>query len=637
MKSRFATALKICIALVLALAIIIPGFRGSISTAQGEVSVKVSFPNDDKNVTTIGGKDYATPNSAFTLNYKITNGSGDNISKVTIEETLYDNNGNPASGTETITWETGIDAGGEKTLGGRRFTGKKDIPSYTIRYKILYMPEGGSELLPVKGGSGEKQISIVSSGIKVTYKANATGQVPIGQEVTYTVELKSTANVNIENIQIKDSVLGLLGEKSLLEPGASASFTKTFKLDKTTNSFPVLTYDDPLNPGKRTEQAAKEAGVEVKVEEKLVDKPLEIVGKANKTTIEPGEEVDFSLSVVNKGNRTLTKVRVVDWTGKEILARDSIAPGREGTVIYTGRIEPGKDYTFKATAVEEGTGRNVESVYTIKFDGLGANIEITNVVTPQDIAKGDMIRIEYTIKNTGQITLVNGVVEEPEFGQVGRFDELKPDQTETFSIEQVIESDTISHPKIFAKAKDTGWDYEFQGNPVDITINIEGTQPLLTIKLSSEPETLEEAGTVDLLCTVTNDGDSKIDNIELILNEREINIGSILSLEPGDQKTITFPGLDIEEDTSFTVTAKGVANDGEEVEFTSDAYEIIIGGEAEEEPVKNPKLVFLKNMLWVLAFLIIATVGGIIYLIRDVKRGGKKGIKIKKKKPAIKG
>ena len=119
----------------------------------------------------------------------------------------------------------------------------------------------------------------------------------------------------------------------------------------------------------------------------------------------------------------------------------------------------------------------------------------------------------------------------------------------------------------------------------------------MTIRLASEPESLSEPGNIDLVCTVINEGDVKIDNIELILNERSLYIGSILTLEPGDQETLTLPGLSIEEDTSFTVTAKGITYDGQEVEFTSESYEIKIGEEIpEEDKTENPKLSFLKKL-----------------------------------------
>ena len=129
---------------------------------------------------------------------------------------------------------------------------------------------------------------------------------------------------------------------------------------------------------------------------------------------------------------------------------------------------------------------------------------------------------------------------------------------------------------------------------------------------------------MDLICTVINEGNIRIDNIDLILNERDLSIGSILTLEPGDEETLTLAGLDIEENTSFTVTARGVTYQGEDVEFVSAPYEITIGGdETPQEPTQNPKISFLKKLLWVVAGLALATVGGMIYLLRDLKRGSK--------------
>lgn len=625
MESKLSKILKLIVSFTLIITMIIPGYGMKISIAQGEVTSSEYFVGDT--VVRKDGKDYTVPKSGFMLNYQIKNGSTSNISKIIIEETLHEENG--TAKTETITWELVIEVGEEKTFSGRRFVAQEGASAYKVSYNIKYVPEG-SDQPAITINSGEKWVHVISFGIDVTYKASTGGPISPGQEVTYTIELKSKASVNIENIQVADSVLGDMGVIPILAPGSTASLSKAFKLNQTTKSYPIVTYDDPLGSGERIKRAAESATLEVVVVEQQVEKPLEISGKVNKTTIRPNEEVDFSLSVVNKGNRPLKDVKLVDWSGKEVLTKDSLDPGREATVIYTVRVEPGVDYTFKATAVEEGTGRNIQATYTTKFTGIEAVLEISSTVTPEEIAAGDMVTIQYTLKNTGKTTMVDILVQEPEFGEVGRFAELKPGEVEIFSIEKQVEVDTFSQPRVYAKDKETGHDYEFQGNRVDIFINAIEAHPLLTLKITSEPRVLNEPGTVDLICTVINDGDIKIDNIELVLNERDLNIGSILTLEPGDQETLTLPGVTIEENTSFTVTARGITYDGQEVEFTSQPYEVEIGEEVPEEQVSNPKLAFLKRLLGVVVALAIATAGGIIYLIRDIKRGGKRKVRIRR-------
>ncbi|NLY61995.1 MAG: hypothetical protein GX054_10915 [Clostridiales bacterium] len=621
MKIKFSKAIKIFIFLLLILSIIFPGYVDSPSIAQGEVTSTEQLVGD--RVVIIDGRDYVAPQSDFMINYTINNGSDVNISQVIIKETLLGEE--VAVGGKRIIpeLEYPIAPGESRHFKGEKFKSKKDVSSYTLEYTIEYIEEGGSHAVPLK--SGKREISILSTDIDVTYSTSTKGPIPVGEEVTYTAELQSAATVPIENILVQDSVLGELGVVPVLEPGTKAVVSQTFKLDKTTKSHPILSFDDPMGINDKITRTVESATVEVEVEEKPVEKPLVISGRVNKSKVAPNEPVDFSLSVENKGNRALNNVKLVDWSGKEVLFKDILAPGKEATVIYTARVEPGVDYTFKATAVEEGTGRNVQDTYSVNFSGIAAELQITNRVTAEDIAVGDVVTIEYSLKNTGETTMVDIVVEEPEFGEVARFSELQPGQEETFSTEQIIEQDTSSHPRVYAKDKVTGNAYEFHGDFIEILINAIESHPLLTLRLTSEPETLSEPGTVDLVCTVINEGDIKIDNIELILNERTLYIGSILTLEPGDQETLTLPGLSIEEDTSFTVTAKGITYDGQEVEFTSEPYEIKIGEDIpEEEKAENPKLSFLKKLLGVIIALAIATAGGMVYLIRDLRKGGKK-------------
>lgn len=625
MKIKLSNMIKILISLMLIISIIFPSYMNSTSIAQGEVTSSEELVGDG--VNKIDGKYYVPPQSDFMINYTINNGRDINITQIKVNETLI--GGDRDRVPETIFQpDKPIVPGQSNTFSGEKFKAEKGVTSYTLKYTIEYMEEGSNHWIPLK--SGQQEISILSTDIKVIYKASTGGPITPGQEVTYTAELQSVATVPIENILVEDSVHGEIGVIPVLNPGDKATVSKAFKLDKTTKSYPILTFDNPLDYNRRTVHA-ENAFLEVVVEEQQVEKPLVIQGQVNKTRIAPNEQVDFSLSVINKGNRALTNVKLVDWTGKEVLYKDALAPGKEATVIYTARVEPGVEYTFKATAVEEGTGRNVQDTYTANFTGIEAEIQIINRVTPEEIAVGDVVTIEYVLKNTGKVTMVDIVVEEPEFGEVASFTELKPGQEETFSIERIIEHDTSSHPRVYAKDKETGHSYEFHGDFIEILINTVEAHPLLTIRLASEPEVLSEPGNVDLICTVINEGDIKIDNIELILNERSLYIGSILTLEPDDQETLTLPGLSIEEDTSFTVTAKGITYDGQEVEFTSEPYEIKIGEEIPEEKAENPKLSFLKRLLGVVIALAIATAGGMVYLIRDLRRGDKKKVTGKKK------
>jgi len=630
-KIKLSNMIKISISLMLIISIIFPSYMNSISIAQGEITSTEQFAGS--RVVIIDGKAFATPQSDFMINYTINNGSSTNISQIKVSETLIGGD-RDRDGKTIFQPDKPIMPGQSNTFSGEKFKAEKGVTSYTLKYTIEYMEEGSDHWIPLK--SGQQEISILSTDIKVIYKASTGGPINPGQEVTYTAELQSVATVPIENILVEDSVHGKIGVIPVLNPGDRATVSKTFKLDKTTKSYPILTFDNPLDYSRKTVHA-ENAFLEVVVEEQQVEKPLVIQGQVNKTRVAPNEQVDFSLSVINKGNRALTDVKLVDWTGKEVLYKDVLAPGKEATVIYTARVEPGVEYTFKATAVEEGTGRKVQDSYSASFAGIEAELQIINSVTPEEIAPGDTVTIEYVLRNTGKTTMVDIVVEEPEFGQVASFSELKPGQEETFSIEKVIEHDTSSHPRVYAKDKETGHSYEFHGNFIEILINAIEVHPLLTIRLASEPEVLSEPGNIDLICTVVNEGDIKIDNIELILNERSLYIGSILTLEPGDQETLTLPGLSIEEDTTFTVTAKGITYDGQEVEFTSEPYEIKIGEEVPEEKTENPKLSFLKRLLGVVIALAIATAGGMVYLIRDLRRGGqqkstrKKKIRIKRK------
>ena len=108
---------------------------------------------------------------------------------------------------------------------------RKSQPLYPGIFDTIYLEDGdGPHLI----SSGKKQITVLSTGVSVVYKASTGGPIPPGTEVTYTFEIKSSANININNIVVKDSVLGDIGVIPVLSPGETATVSKAFKLESTT-------------------------------------------------------------------------------------------------------------------------------------------------------------------------------------------------------------------------------------------------------------------------------------------------------------------------------------------------------------------------------------------------------------------
>src|SRR5690606_6441661 len=132
------------------------------------------------------------------------------------------------------------------------------------------------------------------------------------------------------------------------------------------------------------------------------------------------------LQIKNTGNVALNNVQCTDWNGNVFFEIVKLLPGQETTAEYKARISPDKEYKIVCSGTPEDGAQKVNAAYNLTVKKAQANIEITRSYEPEEAAPGDTVTINYTVKNTGNVTLVDIAVDEPEFGNVASFDKLKP-------------------------------------------------------------------------------------------------------------------------------------------------------------------------------------------------------------------
>lgn len=602
--------------------------------AEGKVSSSESFSGSG--VVTIDGDVYLKPlppsQGGFELKYQVKNEDNINITRIRIQETLKDKNGNIISGPEAIIDEVGISPGQSRTYSGKAYSIGGEGAAYSIVYSLWYQEEGSTEWIVIKKDES-KRIEALNTSIHATYRAQYSGNLEAGQEVVYTAELKSNANVRLENIQVQDSVFGTLGTIAVLNPGERAVVSRAFKVGQTTESYIVLSFNDPMGIQEKIVRPINSASVLVEVAQEEPIYRLEVSGDVDKKQITSEQEVGFVFTLKNSGNKTLVDIKGVDWNGNEFYSIERLLPGQEEPIQYSAKVSPGNSYEFTFSGTSPENGKKTEIVYEVEFPKIEPKLDISCEITPEEVEAGDKVTFKYVLKNTGDIPMVDIRVEEPQFGEIiAEFDRLEPGEEKSFSIEKELESDTESYPHVYAKDEETGVKYEFVGELQEITVNEAGT-PHLTVSLSADPDRLTEEGPVELTCTILNDGNVKINNIEVVLKERDMNMGSVLVLEPGEEQSLSLSGIEVDEDESFTVVVTGSTEEGETVEFTSPPCEVTIGeetGDSDEEQKRSgesSKLTFLKNLLAVIIVLILLTVAGLVYMVRDLGKGKRRAKK----------
>ncbi|TSD68031.1 vWA domain-containing protein [Aeromicrobium piscarium] len=275
-------------------------------------------------------------------------------------------------------------------------------------------------------------IGIVKSG---GLAADATG-VP-GDTVEYSFEVTNTGNVTLREVVIADPMEGLSelaiswpGESGVLAPGDTATATATY----------TLTQADVDAGG--VENTATTTGVPP-TGEPPTDEDTEIVEVPELGAIElvksgalaegaegrAGDRVDYTFTITNAGNVTLTSVTLVD----ELEGLSDIEfgewPTTPGVLHYGESVTASASYTLTQADVDAGQVDNTATTTGVTPTDRTVTDEddATVPVTPGpalDLVKtggldrgalsvaGDQLTYDFEATNTGNVTLHDVVIED---------------------------------------------------------------------------------------------------------------------------------------------------------------------------------------------------------------------------------
>ena len=333
---------------------------------------------------------------------------------------------------DTIEWTIVVtnegDTDGETTLrdtmtGGRESkieikdeaTGKKiannskiTVPAgatktYIVTYKVVEDDKNALLENGVKLDDGDKDpkddpkedsdpVSVEDPKLEVTKTADRTAA-KVGETITYTIKVKNTGNVDLVNVMVKENFSGDLNNITVTQSPAGTQFSAadgTFTIPVLAEGdevFIVFTYV-PEATGKLTNAVVvtgktegdtdsdddptdKTDPTETEVTEQ--DKPgIEAEKAVNKTTVEVGDKVIYTIKVTNTGNVKLTNV-VVDESNFSGDFSKIFDVKTEATDVTTDKgndrfviadMIPGEvvEITFSYKTTEEGTLKNSVTV-----------------------------------------------------------------------------------------------------------------------------------------------------------------------------------------------------------------------------------------------------------------------------------
>ena len=367
-----------------------------------------------------------------TINYEITvtNDGNLTLTNVTVEDELTGNTGRNAwtidtfAPGETQTFETSYVVTEADVLAGRvvnNATGTATDPTNPDEPKT-----------PVTPGEKEDPVEAPNPGLTVVKTSDKTGQVKLGDEITYTITVTNNGNVTISGVKLNDSLTGDNWTLGDIKPGEIVTRTTTYTVTEADilagkiENHAIAAGKDP-NGNDITDEGEKTVTTEESKPHITVTKETTSTPK-NGETYALGEKITYKITAKNTGNLTL----------KDVVVSDELT-GNTGDKAFKidGEFKPGDEKTFETsyTVTEADLGKTVVNVATATGktpdpDKPKPDVDPGKKEDPTDQKKpsmsiekkvidqkekyeiGDTVKYEITVTNTGNTTQNNILVED---------------------------------------------------------------------------------------------------------------------------------------------------------------------------------------------------------------------------------
>jgi uncharacterized repeat protein (TIGR01451 family) len=436
--------------------------------------------------------------------------------------------------------------------------------SYTENYTITQADmDNGSVLntaraegsgpndIPVWDEDSETVTALTRPELAVVKTATPQTYAAVGQDITYTIRVENTGNVTITDIEVTDPLTGFTSSIASLAPGSNQVFTTTYQ----------ITQDD-LDNGSLTNTARAEGkdpnGEDVWDEDSEtitadLQPGIAITKSASPLTYAAvGTVINYTITVENTGNVSLTDITVDD---------PLVASGPtyvSGDLNDDGILQPDETWTYTASYVitladlNNGSFTNIASVTGLDPDGTeisdSDDARVTAVLNPQIsltktanrptfTAPGQAVVYTITVRNTGNVTLNDIMVNDPLAGFVAGPISLNPGQQRVFTANYTTTTQDVNNEEIVNIASTSGTSP--QGTTVNASASVRITLqyvPSLRVTASVTPNTYNAPGQpLRFDFTLENNGNVALTNV--IVTDQLTGLNqTIARLNPGETR-----------------------------------------------------------------------------------------------------
>jgi uncharacterized repeat protein (TIGR01451 family)/gliding motility-associated-like protein len=270
--------------------------------------------------------------------------------------------------------------------------------------------------------------------------------------ITYTLTVTNTGNVTLTNVTVADPLTGLSQNVGTLNPGVSQSVTTSYTVKQSDIdggqivNVATVTGQAPDQRSVSSQDQVTVTGVQVPaIDVEITDNEAEIS--------EQGQEIDYTITVTNTGNVTLTNVTVVDTKTGTVVNVGTLAPGESKQVeaVYTVNQEDVDRGSVTNEATATGESPNEGDDNPTDTDEVTTPIaQLPSIVIEKKSDKteifgaGEVLTYTLTVTNTGNVTLKEVKVSDPLTGLQQTVGVLAPGASVSFETRYVVTLDDMA-------------------------------------------------------------------------------------------------------------------------------------------------------------------------------------------------
>ena len=563
---------------------------GEDVTASDDATVTTEAAAAELSITKEASKTSgAVVGDEITYTVVVTNSGNVKVTDITLSDTLVS-----LTEGEYAVDAFALEAGGSKTITYKytvtqaKFEAGKVENTVTASGKAVRGedPEDVSAKATVTMGDTSAELSI-------TKTASKTSGAAAGDEITYTVVVTNSGDIEVTDITLSDTLVSLTEGDNAVEAfalEAGGSKTITYKYTVTQDDFDAGKVENTVTASGKAARGEdpEDVSADATVTMGETSAKISITKTASPTSdVKVGDTITYTVIVKNEGDVSV-KTGTLEDDHADLSAKTfELAPGASETFTYTytvlqADIDAGKIVNVVSANAKAERGEDpAEVTATAEVTTVAAEAELTvekSAAPESGVKVGDKVTYTVVVKNTGNVSVKDGTLADDHADLSGKTFALAPDEEATFTYEYTVTQADVDASKIVnvVKANATAVRGE---NPEEATatatVTTEDPNGHLTVTkvTTSEPangKTYALGETITYKITVKNDGNLTITDITVTdeLTEGEWKIESLA------------PGASEEFKTSYTVTeadilkgevlnvatAKGTSPDPEEPE-----------------------------------------------------------------------